>query len=475
MKIAFGTDGWRAIVGEEFTPDNVSAMIQAFADLYPSLPEAGRPIVVGYDKRNQSPETAQLVANILTANGITTYLSSDFCPTPVVSWQTVHLNAAAGIVVTASHNPPSWNGIKFKESYGGAASPEYTDPIEAQMAKNAAAGRTVPERSADADSLLHTFDPKGAFVEHLRQFVDLDRIHAAGHKVLYDAMYGAGAGFFDTLLNNVTELHAQRDLLFGGIHPEPIRPYVDEAMATMRDGDYDICIITDGDADRIGAVDEHGNYVTSHEIYACLLKHAVEHRGWSGNAIKSITTTRMIDRLCDKYGMELTLTPVGFKHISPALKDPNMLIGGEESGGIGLPKHLCERDGLLCGLLLLEMMAVHGKTLGELVAMVQADVGPCAYRRVDLKLSPEQMDAAKTQLATLDTNTPTQLCGQNVTEFTRIDGYHFLREDESWLLIRPSGTEPLLRTYAEARSTEDVDALLETAQELLGLKERNAA
>ncbi|MBI4239359.1 MAG: phosphoglucomutase/phosphomannomutase family protein [Deltaproteobacteria bacterium] len=462
MTIKFGTDGWRAIVGKDFTQQNVTQIIEAFAAIYPTLPEAGRPVVIGYDMRNQSPETATLIAELLAARGITPILSRDFCPTPAVAWTVVRQHAAAGIMVTASHNPPEWNGIKFKESYGGAASPEFTNPIEQQIQKGAAAASACPAVS------LQSFDPKHEYLNHLRNFVDGTAIAKARFKILFDPLYGSGASYLAQMIDGVTEIHGQRDLRFGGIHPEPIVPYVNEAIQTMRGGQYDVCIITDGDADRIGAIDERGTYLTSHEIYGLLLQHVLTHRGWRGNVVKSITTTRMINGLCRQFGLQLTTTPVGFKYISPALKGPNMLVGGEESGGIGFPRHVCERDGLLCGLLILEMMAVRGKPLSALVAELQTTYGPCRYRRVDLKLTPEQMQLAKARLANLAV---TSLCGRPIEKIERIDGYHLLRDDESWLLIRPSGTEPLLRTYAEARTDADVAALLQEAQRMIGLAE----
>lgn len=462
MTIKFGTDGWRAVVGQDFTPANVTKIIEAFAAIYPTLPEAGRPVVVGYDLRDQSPETAALVTELLAARGITPILSRDYCPTPAVAWTVVQQRAAAGIMVTASHNPPAWNGIKFKESYGGAASPEFTTPIEQQIAKRAA-----PTADARAPVTPQSFDPKKEYLNHLRQFVDGAAIAKARFKILFDPLYGSGASYLAQMVDGVTEIHGQRDIKFGGIHPEPIVPYVNEAISTMRGGGYDVCIITDGDADRIGAIDERGTYLTSHEIYGLLLHHVLTHRGWRGNVVKSITTTRMIDALCRQFGLQLTTTPVGFKYISPALKGPNMLVGGEESGGIGFPRHVCERDGLLCGLLILEMMAVRGKPLSELVAELQTTYGPCRYRRVDLKLTPEQMQLAKARLANLAV---TSLCDRPIAKIDRIDGYHLLRDDESWLLIRPSGTEPLLRTYAEARTDEAVTALLQEAQRMIGLE-----
>ncbi|MDO8494343.1 MAG: phosphoglucomutase/phosphomannomutase family protein [Deltaproteobacteria bacterium] len=462
MSIRFGTDGWRAVIGKDFTPENIATVIQAFADIYPTLPEKGRAVIVGFDRRNQSKESAELVARVLTANGIPTLLSKVYCPTPCVSWMVKNKNAAAGIMVTASHNPPSWNGIKFKESYGGAASHEWLAPIEAQIdviASEALQGRA---KQSTRDDLLTYFDPHKDYLDALRKLVDLNKIKKSGFKIMFDPLYGCGAGYLEELLGDqVMTIHGESDPNFGGLHPEPIRPYVDEAMRTMRDGNFSIGLINDGDADRIGCVDEKGNYVTTHEIYALLLKHVVENKKLRGKVLKSISTTVMIDRLCKKYDLPLETTPVGFKYLSPAMNQGGVLIGGEESGGMGLPSHICERDGLYCDLLLLELMADRGKTIGELVADLQKEVGPTFYRRIDLSLDPAVMEKAH---RTLPAFMPQTLAGKPVKKITTIDGFHYAMNDESWLLIRLSGTEPLLRTYAEAPSEKERDALLTEAK-----------
>lgn len=466
--IKFGTDGWRAVIGEDFIPENIARVIQAFADIYPGLPEAGRPVFIGYDRRAQSKESAELIAKILVGNNIKASLSSQFCPTPCVSWQVKNFGGAAGIMVTASHNPPKWNGIKFKESYGGAASPAYTGPIEAQILANGKAGRKV-KMGELSGPLFSTYEPHGAYIKSLKKWADLKLIRDSKFKILAEPMYGAGTDFFPDLFEDaVTQIHTEADTNFGGIQPEPIVPHVNAAIEEMKKRKYDICLITDGDADRIGAIDEKGNYVTSHFIFSLLIKHIVDSRGWKGKVIKSITTTQMIDRLCKKYGMELMVTPVGFKHISPALNNPGVLMGGEESGGIGIPRHICERDGLLCGLLLTEMMAVRERHLSELVEELQREAGPVAYRRIDMHLNMETIEVARKNLKEKASGIK-ELCGTKVKRLDLTDGYHFLREDDSWLLVRPSGTEPLLRTYAEARSLEDVDALLAEAKRLIGV------
>ncbi|MBI2346073.1 MAG: phosphoglucomutase/phosphomannomutase family protein [Deltaproteobacteria bacterium] len=464
--IRFGTDGWRAIIDEDFIPENIAQVAQAYADIYWDLAEAGRPVVVGFDRRLASPESAELIAGVLLGNDIPVHLSQAYCPTPCVTWHVAHDRAAAGIMVTASHNPPLWNGIKFKESYGGAASPAFTDPIEAKIKENSSAGRKPKNSSLQGHPKLTRLNPKGYYVDALRKFVNVSEIEQARFRILHDPLYGAGADYLPEILSTVEQIHAEADADFGGLHPEPIVPHVNAAIEKMRTGMFHIGVITDGDADRIGAIDEQGRYVTSHELFALLLLHALSNRKWSGNVVKSITTTRMIDRICRKHQLGLTVTPVGFKHISPALNRPGMLMGGEESGGIGLPRHICERDGLLCALLLLEMMAIRGRTISELVAECQAEFGPTHYRRIDLKLTPEQMQTARKRLAECAID---RLGGRRIKKLDRIDGHHFLRDDESWLLIRASGTEPLLRTYAEARTPEEVDALLAVAQSLVGL------
>lgn len=465
MLIRFGTDGWRAVLGEDFTPDNVMAVAQAFADVYPSLPEFTRPVIIGYDRRRQSKESAALIARVLAGNHIPVRLAEDFCPTPCVSWTVKSSQAAAGIMVTASHNPPQWNGIKFKESYGGAASAQFLAPIEEKIEENFRNKKTPKQADVASDKRFQFFNPHAEYLKALSQLVDLNVIRKAGFKILYEPMYGAGSGFLEELLGGQVEtIHGEADPDFGGLHPEPIRPYVDAAMEKMRGGDFSACIITDGDADRIGAVDELGNYVSSHEIFALLLKHLVDNRQLKGKVLKSISTTVMIDRLCAKYGLALGVTPIGFKYLSPAMKEPGVLIGGEESGGIGMPHHICERDGLYCGLLLLEMMAVRGKKLGELVADLQKEVGPTFYRRIDLRIPKEQIEKLKLKLAAYQ---PAALASKNFRKRTLIDGYHFAMEDDSWLLIRPSGTEPLLRTYAEAPAREQVDKLLGEARQFV--------
>lgn len=467
VAIKFGTDGWRAVVGDDFIPQNIMKVTQAFADLYPKLPEAGKPVAIGYDCRMRSPEAAEEIASVLLGNGIPVILGKSFCPTPTVSWYVKNKGCAAGIMVTASHNPPKWNGIKFKESYGGAASGEYVKPIEEMIVANDASGRTPKSAAIKGNSKLTWFDPYGEYLTSLSELVDLELIKRAKPKVLVDPLFGSGRGFFPRLLGNmITEIHDIADTNFGGLNPEPIPPHANELMERVKSGKYDCGLLTDGDADRTGAVDEHGTFITTHEVYSLLIRHCVENKKWSGKIIKSISTTMMINRLGKKYGLEVETTPVGFKYISPAMKAPGVMVGGEESGGFGFPRHIPERDGVFSGLMLLELMAMTGKSIGTLVSELQKEFGPCRYKRIDLHLSAEEIAKAREKMKGLNIKS---IAGRTVKKHETMDGHHFLFNDDSWLLFRASGTEPLVRIYAEAPSFDEVDALLAEGKRQIGL------
>lgn len=465
--IKFGTDGWRAVVGEDFTPENVGKMAQAFADLYPRLQQSGGPISIGYDRRNQSPEAARQIASILVGNNIPCLLSSSPCPTPTVAWYAKKRGCEAGIMVTASHNPPKWNGIKFKESYGGAASAEYCAPIEETIIANDRDGKKPKVSKLEGNKLFSLFDPLKEYASSFAEFIDVKRLRKTNLKVLIEPLYGSGIGFYKKILGDVvTEMHNIPDINFGGVNPEPIPPHVNGAIEEMKKGKYDICLILDGDADRAGAIDEHGNFITTHEVFSLLIRHAIENKKWSGKIIKSISTTQMIDKIGKKYFMPVDVTPVGFKYISPAMKEEGVLVGGEESGGFGFPRHIPERDGLFSGLMLLELMVTTGKSIGTLVSDLQKEFGPCKYRRNDYHLSVEQIASARAKFNTLNIK---EINGIKVKKHTTIDGHHFLFEDNSWMLFRASGTEPLIRTYAEAPTSARVETYLAEAGRLLGL------
>ncbi len=466
--IKFGTDGWRAIIGKDFIPQNIETVIQAFCDASPLLGQGVKKIVLGYDRRNQSPEAARLTAEILAANGFTVLFSNQFCPTPCVSWMTKNEGAFCGIVITASHNPANWNGIKFKESYGGSASPEYTSKIEQQIETNLKTKRAIKKISFDEGlkkELILPFNPQEKYVNHLRSLLDVKAIQKSGIRILNDPLFGAGTGFMKAVLEQpVTAIHTEADTTFGGLNPEPIDKNLGELLRRMQNGEADIGLATDGDADRIGAVDENGNFVNSHLIFALLLKHYIENKKLQGAIVKSLSTTQMINRICDKYGLACIETPVGFKHICKHLVEKNALMGGEESGGLSFAPHVHERDGVLNGLFLVELMSLTGKKLTQLVNDLYQEFGEFYFDRIDAHVEREKIMRLQHHL---QKNPPEEINGENIVTSNLSDGFKYILSDGSWLLIRASGTEPLIRLYAESGSPQKVQALLHHAQKMM--------
>jgi len=467
--IQFGTDGWRAVMGRDYTHENVSKVIQAFCDVKKNEPV--KTVYLGYDRRKDSDQFAKTVAEVLAGNGFTVFLSKSFCPTPCISWLTKTQNALAGIMVTASHNPPQWNGIKFKESYGGSAAPEYTQVIEEQIVKNDTSSNHAKRQNLNdalENGLIRWFDPAATYVAHLKNFVDVASIQKSGVRVVCDPMFGAGSDFFPAVLGEkVLQIHADKDPNFGGTNPEPIEKNLGELMSLLKNRKGDVGLATDGDADRIGAVDESGRYITTHQIFALLLKHHVTHRKNHGSVVMSISTTSLIRKMCAAYGLKLIETPIGFKHICKILKNEDAFMGGEESGGISYRDHVHERDGIFNGLMLLEMMALHKKTLGGLVQDLNREFGEYFYERIDYHLSAEKIATARQLAIKADIS---EIAGVKVREIQTIDGTKIFFEDDSWLLMRSSGTEPLIRTYAEASSLKRVKDILTFAKSYLQLE-----
>jgi len=468
--IRFGTDGWRAIIGEEFTPENIVQVIQAFCDLEGSRAGSPKHIIVGYDRRRQSKETAEMVSEVLLGNSFLVELSSQFCPTPCISWMTKNSPASHGIVITASHNPSQWNGIKFKESYGGSASPSFTKEIERKIEDNQKHNRTILRFSLQEglkQQRLKYFDPVETYGKQLLSLVDGKLIQQSNLKVLHDPLFGAGSHFLTKLFpEQIDEMHAEADVTFGGLNPEPIESNLSVLQERVVRGGYALGLATDGDADRIGAVDDEGHFVNSHQIFALLLKHHVEYRKLTGLVVKSLSTTQMVRKQCEKYALPLVETPVGFKYICEELiKNPQALMGGEESGGISFGPHVHERDGLLNGLFLLEMMSVQKKSLRELLKDLEKEMGSFFYKRIDLHIDTARIQSIKEKLTHLKVDT---LAGLFVVETRLVDGFYYRMQDGSWALIRSSGTEPLVRLYAEADSLEKVEGLLQAIQVLVG-------
>lgn len=458
-KIKFGTDGWRGIIADDFTVDNVRLVTQAICDWIKSgAAGPGSGLVVGYDRRSQSEVFAAAVARVAAGNDLKVFLSDRECSSPAVSFACRYFGAAAGIMITASHNPPQFNGLKIKAHYGGSATPEMVAAVEAQLAQllMSGAGPKV------AETTPKTTDLAGPYLAHCGRFVDLKRVAGAGFKVVVDPMHGAGAGYLTGLLTqagiDVTEIRSERNPVFGGVNPEPIAENMGALFEAVRSLGADVGICLDGDADRLGACDSQGNFVDCHRIFSVLLKHLVEERGWSGGVVRTVSTTRALDKLTAKYGLPLTETPIGFKYICEKMLTEDILIGGEESGGIGVKNHLPERDGVLMGMLVLEAMAAKGKRLEDLIEDVFAEVGRHEYTRNDLHPPQEKMHLI---ISALQSFKETAFAGAPLAGISRKDGTRLDFEDGSWLLLRPSGTEPVVRVYAEASTQERAAELVE--------------
>jgi phosphomannomutase len=469
MQIKFGTDGWRGVIARDFTFDNLSHVSQATMDYLHREGLAEKGLVVGYDRRFLSREFAVRVVEIAAGNGITTFLSDSCAPTPAVSWGVHERSAGAGVMITASHNPPQYNGFKIKESFGGSARPATTRLLEELVARNIATGREVrdmPLTDALANGMAVMIDLRTPYLRQLARYVDMELIRSAGIRVLADPMYGAGAGFIPGLLPGAMEIHTDENPGFNGTPPEPTEEHLKELAELVRSGGYMVGLALDGDADRIGAVDETGEFFSSHRIFTVLLRHLFERKGLRGGVVKTVSTTRMVDLLCEKFGLPLFETPIGFKHICELMLEQDILMGGEESGGLGVKGHIPERDGILMGLLLLEAMAMTGKGLRRLLDETMDEIGRFYYRRIDLAIDTS---AKETLVAELRKDTIETIAGRPVTARNFRDGFKYIFADGSWLLIRPSGTEPVLRLYSEASDPALVEELLGAGRRMAGL------
>jgi alpha-D-glucose phosphate-specific phosphoglucomutase len=469
--IKFGTDGWRGVIAGDFTFDNVALCAQGVASYLHQEGSADKRLVVGYDTRFASREFAQRVAEVMAGNGIPTFLSTAAAPTPVVSHNVLDRKAAGAAIITASHNPAGWNGFKFKPDYAGSATPEITDRLEEEIARAEAGGvRSMPLEIARTEGLVRDIDPAPPYLEQVAGLVDLDAISKSGIRLVVDAMYGAGAGYMSALLPRLpalTELHGHVNPAFPGLErPEPIDTNLAELSTAVLDQHADVGIAFDGDADRVGIVDENGTFITPLQTYGLLALYLLEVRGERGALVKSLTTTSMIYALGERYGVPVFETAVGFKHICPVMLRENALMGGEESGGFGFRGHIPERDGILSGLLILEHMARSGKRPSELLEDLYGVVGPHHYRRRDRSFPSEDRERLSLKLEQAD---PDQVAGTPVVSTDSIDGHRYMLAGNEWLLMRFSGTEPLLRMYAEAKSPEKVEQLLDGAEKLLGL------
>ena len=461
--IHFGTDGWRAIIGEDFTPDNLNRVVAAAARIFKEEavaagrdPQAPGMLIVGHDCRHDAHAYAELAAQVAAGEGFNVLLTEDYCPTPTLCWSVAHNDdAVGGIMLTSSHNPAEYLGVKLRMADGGASPAEFTDRVEA----------VLPPEPTDILGPFQTADLMTDYLAALRELVDVEAIRGANLRVVCDPLYGAGRHYLADLLRDmgveVVEIHNAEDPTFAGLHPEPIQPWVDEGLTKVGELGYDALFINDGDADRIAAGDSRGNYVNAHRIITLLTKHMVD-RGETGRVVSTVTASAMLDRMCRKLGLELVSTPVGFKWIYGEMEKGGVMIGGEESGGIGLPDHVKERDGLLMALLLTECMAQSGKDLGAIIDEMLADIGRLEFARRGLSITDEQM--ARFRAETVPAYTADEIAGKRVLDVDRRDGVKLLLEGDAWVMMRPSGTEPLVRIYAEAATTDEVNELLDAAE-----------
>lgn len=470
FKIKFGTDGWRGVIAEDYTFDNVRRAAQGFAAYMLAQGKAGQWVVVGHDKRFGSENFAAATAEVLVGNGLKVYLTDGATPTPVIAFAVVNKQAAGAVNITASHNPPSDNGFKVRNETGGAIAPDGLKQIEAGIPDLLEDVKRFSYLMAEKAGLIVKFDPAPAYIEHIQKLINLQPIKDAGLTVMVDTMWGNGAGWFPRLIGGgktkVLEIHNVRNPIFPEmIRPEPIQPNVDVGLQATLDNHADVLIVTDGDADRLGIGDENGHFIDQLRVYGLMAFYLLEQRGLRGPIVKTISTTTMLNKLGKIYNVPVYETGVGFKYIAPKMTETDALIGGEESGGYAFHGHVPERDGILAGLYFLDFMVRTGKKPTELLKMLFDLVGEHFYGRIDSAFSGERKDR---ETAILNAK-PSTLGGLKVTELVTIDGFQFRLEDGGWLLIRFSGTEPILRVYCETMHGDRVEAILQDGLKVAGI------
>lgn len=459
--IQFGTSGWRSIMAEDFTFANVRKVVQAIAN-HLKRQHLNAPVIVGYDSRFLSPEFAQTAADLLAANGFDVLMTDTFTPTPTISFQVTHQKAAGSLNFTASHNPAEYNGIKFNMANGAPASPEVTHEIE-RDANDAALAI-----GGSGKGTIKRFDPRPAYLARLKNIIDVPALKKAKLKVGADVLYGTGRGYLDTFLKEagcrVTVLHDHRDVMFGGQSPEPAKEQLAELVARMKKEKLVAGFGTDGDADRFGVVDADGTLLAPNDILPIVLQHLVKYRKMKGLVVRSVMTSHFIDAVAKKYGLELKETPVGFKYIAEAMLAGGFLMGGEESGGMTISGHVPEKDGVLACLLMAEVRAVEKKSFKDILTQLRKDVGPYYSDRVNLHLPNDVMQDVRKRMSTY---TPRSIGHLEVKKIVRMDGFKFIFTDDSWLGIRLSGTEPVVRLYLEASSLKKLKALQQVGTQLI--------
>jgi phosphomannomutase len=473
-QIKFGTDGWRAILAEDFTFANVARVAQATADFWASeiknrkskIFGCAPKVIVGYDRRFLSDRFAQITAEVFAGNDFQVILTPAPTPTPSVSFAVKNLHAVGGIMITASHNPPWFNGFKLKSYFGGSSGPAECQAVENRLGRNPV--RTLKWAEATRAGKIILADVRPAHFAAIKRLVDFKLIAQSKLRVAHDALFGVGAGVFETLLAqtncHVTTLNGRYDVLFGGISPETLPKNYALGGAQLRHHPHDICLVTDGDSDRIGAMDGRGRPLTNQQVIALLLHHLVRNRGGRGVVTKTLNTTAMVDKMCAAWHLPLTEVGIGFRFIAPELMKPGALFGAEESGSVGFAHHIPERDGLAAGLFLLEMLAMEKISVNRIYAKLEKEFGPHRYDRYDAHYPLAQRAAL---MASLQANPPVKLLRSPLARVDARDGVKYVAEDSTWLMLRGSGTEPVLRIYAEAKSDADVQELLKLGRSWL--------
>ncbi|NQT30094.1 MAG: phosphoglucomutase/phosphomannomutase family protein [Candidatus Saganbacteria bacterium] len=460
LEIKFGTDGWRAKIAKEFTFQNVQLVTQALVDYLFSKGTAKKGIAIGYDNRFESEYFARTAAEICSGAGIKTHLTQTSVTSPIISFAVNNQKLAAGIMITASHNPAEWNGFKIKEEFGGSSLPSTTQAVEANIKDKL--------KISPSTNNIEILDPRPSYLAKIKSLVDLERIKKSKIKMIADPMHGSAAGLFEKLGLPVIEIHGQRDPLFGGVNPEPLPINLTDTFSAVAEialenpSDLSACVVLDGDGDRVAAVDSSGKFINTHNVFVLLLHHLIVNRKMSGDIVKTFNMSNLIDKLCAKHGRKLFVTPIGFKHIAEKMLKEDILLGGEESGGMGIKGFIPERDGILAGLMLFELMAYENKSLGQILDEIMQELGYFYYDRADIHTIH-----AKKIVSQLAKSKAHKFAGKKVVKIETLDGLKFNFKDDGWILFRASGTEPLLRIYVEARSEEDVKQILGAGEELI--------
>ena len=463
--VKFGTDGWRGVIADTYTFDNVRRVALATARVFRNHPKIDNGIIIGYDTRFQGRQFAEAVAAVIAQEGIKTLITSTFVTTPTVSLLSRDLNCALGVMITASHNPYQYNGYKLKDEFGGSMSPEEIAKIEHELLSI----ESVPDGKSFQELLenghIEYFDGRGYYLKYIAERINVDKIKSANLRVIYDAMYGAGQDLIGNFLE-VKQLHGEVNPSFGGGAPEPVRKNLDEICNEMKSGSFDVGIVTDGDADRIAIIDESGEFLDAQKTFALLLKYLYEKKKLNGKVVRGFSTSELIKNFCEKNKIELVTVPIGFKHISKIMITDDVLIGAEESGGIGIKGHLPERDGIYNGLLYLEMLAEYGKSISELKKELNDEFGEYFYQRNDVHTTEEKKIAALEKCKKIKAGD--EIGGKKIIEIDPLDGFK-LKFENGWVIVRASGTEPLLRIYCETSGSDQTSEVLSKTIKFLGI------